>query len=278
MVLEHLFTSKRIEESPWLVAWMAFMFVAIAVSITRYVYQTESGLFIVTLVVIPAIPFFLHEIITQEKRQEDTCKKRSIFVCYNRLIRLYGYFFVGTVLGFAFCASLLPPDVSATMFAAQKTEIEKFSTYSAKATAFQGDFFGIFSHNLQVLILMLVFSFIYSIGSIFLLVWNASLAGIFLENYIRASVPTYMRYGPLGYPTSFVVGSLNGILRLLPHGIFEISAFFIASIAGGLLSIALERRMLGKSNFGGIVMDVAKLTVMSVILLALGAYIESSYS
>jgi uncharacterized membrane protein SpoIIM required for sporulation len=280
LVLEHLFSTKRIEHDPWLVAWLAFMFVAIAVSITYYFYPSESGLFIITLVVMPAIPFFLHEIICQEKRQEMRCEHGffRIFSCYGRLIKFYGYFFIGTVLGFAFCSSLLPTEVSETMFSVQKREVELFSSMtSGQATSFQGTFGDIFFHNLQVLFLMLLFSFIYSIGSIFLLVWNASLVGIFLEQYIHSSIPIYAKFGVLGFPSAFLVGSFSGLLRLLPHGIFEISAFFVASIAGGILSIAIERRMLRKGSLGRIVSDVAKLVVLSVLLLALGAYVESSY-
>jgi uncharacterized membrane protein SpoIIM required for sporulation len=280
LVLEHLFSSKRIEHDPWLIAWMAFMFVAIAVSITYYVYPTtSSGLFIITLVVMPAIPFFLHEIITEEKKQEHKCKGQSVFSCYNRLIKFYAYFFIGTVLGFAFCSSLLPDQTSAHIFTVQKNELDQFASSlpAPKLVTLQGSFFNIFFHNLQVLFLMLIFSFIYSIGSIFLLVWNASLVGIFLEQYIRAAIPLYAKFGVLGFPTSFFIGSLNGILRLLPHGIPEITAFFVASISGGIFSIAVERRMFRDSNLKDIFMDAAKLIVISVILLAAGAYIESSY-
>ncbi len=277
--MEHLFSTKRIEHDPWLVAWMAFMFVAIAVSITSYIYPVESGLFIITLVVMPAIPFFLHEIILEEKKQE--CRtKGNILTCYNRLIKFYGYFFIGTVLGFAFCSALLPEDVSDKMFAVQKDEISLFSSAitSGQAISFQGDFIGLFIHNLQVLALMLIFSFVYSIGSIFLLVWNASLVGVFLEQFIRTSLPYYSQYGFLAFPTAFIVGSLSGLLRLLPHGIFEISAFFIASIAGGIVSISVERRMFKKSNLKNILFDAVKLLVISIILLAIGAVIEASYS
>ncbi len=278
MVLEHLLSSKRIEQEPWLVAWLAFMFVAIAVSITYYIYPAESGLFLLTLVVMPAIPFFLHEIIAEEKKHEHRCKGESIFTCYNRLIKFYGYFFFGTALGFAFCSSLLPEQTSSAMFAVQKQEISLFSSLAIpQAFSFQGAFLDIFLHNLQVLFLMLVFSFIYSIGNIFLLVWNASLVGIFLQSYIRAAIPFYAKFGILGFPTAFITGSLNGVLRLVPHGIPEILAFFIASIAGGILSIAVERKMLRGASLRGILGDVAKLLVISIILLAIGAWVESSY-
>ncbi len=292
MVLEHLFSSKRIEQSPWLIAWMAFMFVAIAVSITAiWIYDpvhpdqsAKSGFFIITLVVMPAIPFFHHEIISQEKEQEKNCAAgpMSMFTCYNRLIRFYGYFFLGTALGFAFCSTIMPENVSNVMFSVQKNEILMVNPLvplaTLQATTFQGDFLGLFFHNLEVLFLMVVFSFVYSIGSIFLLVWNASIVGVFLEQYIRNSIPAYSSYGVLGFPTAFLVGSFKGLMRLLPHGIFEISAFFVASIAGGVLSIAIERKMFRKSNLHRVFLDVCVLLAFSVVLLLVAAWIESSYT
>jgi uncharacterized membrane protein SpoIIM required for sporulation len=290
LVIEHLFSSKRIEREPWLVALMAFMFVAIAVSITRLIYfqgppKAESlyGIFIIALAVMPSIPFFLHEIITEEKRQEFRCKGSgffTVFSCYSRLITFYSYFFIGTVLGFAFCAAILPGEISDAMFLAQQDEMKFFSAPSAQATAQFSDlqFAEILFHNIQVLILMLVFSFIYSIGSIFLLVWNASLVGIFLESFIRNSFSLYSKFGLLGFPTAFAVGSFTGLIRLLPHGIFEISAFFVASIAGGIMSVAIERRMYRKSNIMEIAGDVVKLLFIAFSLLAIGAFIESSYA
>ena len=295
MVVEHLFSSKRIERHPWLVAIMAFLFVAIAVSITRLVYfqgppkqDSLYGIFIIALAIMPAIPFFLHEIIMEEKRQEFRCQRGSLFTlggilgfftCYQRLIRFYGYFFIGTALGFAFCAAILPLDVSNAMFSVQNQEFRFFTLSSSQVTA-QGNglsFEDIFYHNLQVLFLLIVFSFIYSIGSIFLLVWNASLVGIFLHSYIRETIPHYIQYGALGFPASFLFGSFNGLMRLLPHGIFEISAFFIASISGGILSVAVERRMYKKSNLKEIALDVVFFLLVSVGLLGIGAWIESSY-
>ncbi|MFH0817263.1 MAG: stage II sporulation protein M, partial [Candidatus Micrarchaeota archaeon] len=215
-----------------------------------------------------------------EKRQEYRCKGglTSIFTCYGRLIRFYGYFFIGTALGFAFCAAILPEDISSAMFLAQKNEYTNILQLSSKVTA-QAEglsFGGIFLHNLEVLALMLVFSFIYSIGSIFLLVWNASLVGIFLESYIRESFLTYAKFGIFGFPAAFLMGSFSGLLRLLPHGIFEISAFFMASISGGILSVAIERRMYRKSNIKEIAIDVAAFFLFSVLLLAIGALVESS--
>ncbi|MCX6778566.1 MAG: stage II sporulation protein M [Candidatus Micrarchaeota archaeon] len=284
MVLEHLFPSHRIEKHPWLIAWLAFVFVAIAVSITYYIYPTESGLFTITLVVMPAIPFLLHEVIMGERKQEDLCgHARSITKCYGKLIKFYAYFFVGTALGFAFCSSLLPPSVSDSMFSIQKNEITPFlpmltfMVTDPSGGVPAGSFLGIFSHNFEVLFLMLAFSFVYSIGSIFLLVWNASLVGVFVENCIRNCVPQFAGYGALAFPMAFVFGMAKGFLMLLPHGIFEVSAFFTASVAGGVLSIAVERRMIGKIDMRDVFIDAGKLIAFSVLLLAIGAFIESSY-
>jgi uncharacterized membrane protein SpoIIM required for sporulation len=297
MVLEHALPSKKIERAPFLVAVLAFAFVGFAVMITLVsysylgeLYPSASGLFIIMLVVMPSIPFFLHEMI-REEREEEILKKfvKSIpkkqfekgknigfLDVYGNVIELYAFFFIGTILGFAFFSSVLSEEVSVKMFAdlrgflppmigefLSKGELIKFQNY--------------FFHNLEVLFLMMLFSLLYSIGSIFILVLNAAVIGILLERFIRVAFTRFATYGIFAYPVAFIVGSLEGLLGLLPHGIFEFSAFFVGSIAGGMLSIAIERRAYRKKEFGAILFDVVKLIVIAVVLLAIGALIESSY-
>ncbi|MEW6329592.1 MAG: stage II sporulation protein M, partial [Candidatus Micrarchaeota archaeon] len=131
--------------------------------------------------------------------------------------------------------------------------------------------------NLGVLSLMLIFSFLYSIGAVFLLVWNASLLGIFLEAEVRALIPFFSNLGAVAFPAAFSLGCVKGLLKILPHGSFEIPAFFVASLAGGIMSVALEHRMYRKREFIEMMEDVGKLVILAVVLLAVGAFIESFY-
>lgn len=297
MVLEHALPSKKIERAPFLVAVLAFAFVGFAVMVTLFsysylgeLYPSASGLFIIMLVVMPSIPFFLHEMIREEREEEilkksvksiprkqfEKAKKVGFLDVYWNVIELYAFFFIGTILGFAFFSSILSEEVSSKMF----MDLRGFLPPSVGGFLSRGElmkFQNYFFHNIEVLFLMLLFSLLYSIGSIFILVLNAGVIGILLERFIRVEFTKSAAYGVFAYPVAFIVGSLEGLLVLLPHSMFEFSAYFVGSIAGGLLSIAIERRAYRKKEFGAMLFDVVKLLAIAVVLLAIGAAIESSY-
>ena len=280
MVLEHLISNKRLERTPALTLALAFIFVSTAVLLTYYFYNIGSSMFVIELVVMPAIPFFLRFIMHEEKEHEvEACHRHSMLRIYKPIIELYGMFFIGVALSFAFWAAALPQDVSAKMFADQRAELGLLTGAGSSQFTYNkfAEFSMVFSHNLGVLALMLIFAFLYSIGAVFLLVWNASLLGIFLEGFVRELIPLFSNFGVLAFPAAFSLGTVKGLLMVLPHGVFEIPAFFVASIAGGILSVALEHRMYRKRGFVEMIEDVGKLVILAVALLAVAAFIESIY-
>jgi len=62
-------------------------------------------------------------------------------------------------------------------------------------------------------------------------------------------------------------------MMFLPHGSFEIGAYFIGAIAGGLISAAVTRRK--SIKFWPVVQDSMKLLVISFIFLIIGGTIET---
>ena len=49
-------------------------------------------------------------------------------------------------------------------------------------------FFRIFFNNLKVLIFCIGFAFVYGVGAIFILVWNASVIGTAIGSFIRSEL------------------------------------------------------------------------------------------
>jgi len=194
---------------------------------------------------------------------------KGIVNTYNVIIKLYMYFFFGCILGFAFTSSVMSAEASKSMF----SDLQFISN-----TVPDVSFLGIFLHNFQLMLTMVLFSLVYSVGAIFLLVLNAAVVGIFLEGVIRQNISNFQSFGALSYPAAFIVGSFDGILKLLPHGICEFSGFFFASVAGGILSVAIERKAYRRwAVLKIILIDVAKLLILATLLIAAGAWIESSY-
>jgi len=283
MVVERIFQVKDVQKHPCLISAAAFVFVCISVILATMAHQPPMGFFIIALTVMPAIPFFMRMTICEEKKEEllmkfisaipekkfEKGKREGLVSLYDDIIKLYVYFFLGCVIGFAFTSSIMPAETSRSMF----MDLQFLSPNTPDVS-----FWGIFSHNFKLMLIMVFFSVVYSIGAIFLLVLNGAIIGLFLEQEIRAAISGLSYLGVLTYPSAFVLGSLNGILKLLPHGMWEFSAFFMASVAGGILSVAIERKAYKRMPlFKKILFDIAKLLMLAILLVAVGAFIESSY-
>ncbi|MEM0475859.1 MAG: stage II sporulation protein M, partial [Candidatus Norongarragalinales archaeon] len=132
-----------------------------------------------------------------------------------------------------------------------------FSGYAVEARMLNA-FETIFIHNLEVLLLILAFSLLYGAGAIFVLIWNASIIGVFLGKIARTAE----------------IGA--GVLGILPHGVFELLAYTTAALAGGILSRVIVLRRLHAIEEHQTIYDISKLTGWAIIFLALGALIEST--
>ena len=113
-------------------------------------------------------------------------------------------------------------------------------------------------------------SLIYGAGSVFILIWNASIIGVFLGSIARKFV---FQEAP---QFSIIPGLSYGILGLIPHGTFELISYSTGALAGGILSSAITREAYKTKEFKPILKDVIKLVIFAVICLFVGAFIEST--
>jgi uncharacterized membrane protein SpoIIM required for sporulation len=102
-------------------------------------------------------------------------------------------------------------------------------------------------------------SFLFGTGATFILSWNASILGIFLANYARQGL----------YHTLLITGS-----GILPHATVEIVAYFLAGIAGGILSVGMVREKFWSPEFKLMLKDSLLLLSIAVLAVVVGAFIE----
>jgi len=112
------------------------------------------------------------------------------------------------------------------------------SNISGNATI-SGVFIRILMSNIKVLLFTILFAFFYGAGTIFILTWNASVIGAAVGNFVRSRVLNFADY--------FHIIPL-GIMRYMTHGFFEILAYFIGGLAGGIVSIALIKHNLQENR------------------------------
>jgi uncharacterized membrane protein SpoIIM required for sporulation len=60
----------------------------------------------------------------------------------------------------------------------------------------------------------------------------------------------------------------------MTHGVFEILSYFVAGLAGGIISIAVTNHDFGTKKFQHVLLDSIDLILLSVLLLLVAALVE----
>lgn len=216
----------------------------------------------IVFAMVPAIPLIWALIVREEKEEEERLKllPQNSLAYHLPLIEVFAFFFLGATVSYCFWFSVLPPEQAQAIFSSQLQEIKNIGLSVGKVIDFE---FGtqLFRHNMLVLLFMLAFSLIYGIGSVYLLLWNASIIGVFIGTKLQAGG---------------ISALIAGVIGIFPHGVFELGAYFIATIAGGMLSTAIMHRHNGKPQFKLILADISVLLMVSVVMLGIAALLEAT--
>lgn len=263
-MLESLINLNRLIHNPSLAAIWAFLLGSVAILVSLQVsfdvlVAEESvnlaGIFAVLFTIIPAAYFITQIIRKEEIIEEIDIDKHNLIHTWRRhglylLIMLF--FFAGITLSF-FVWSLAFPDET---FQIQRFKISQIrGDFTGAATGADAFFSRIFSNNMNVLIISYLFSFIFGAGAVFILVWNASVVGVFLSQVPQHQILDYS-------------------LGIVLHGFFEIGGYVVAGLAGGILSTAIIRGT-GWPVLRTIAFDSLKLLLLASAMILLGAGIEA---
>ncbi len=257
-MLEKLVSIREAVRHP---IWMFFIgiFVSlISLFMAFVVFPESSGLFTAIFVTFAMTPFMVNLLTYEAFVTEYEIKKRlkqSFFQRYEETLMVYVTFFTGMILALSLVFVFLPDDTVNKLFEDQIKEIQLIRGSFLSSNTF----IKILSNNIGVLIISVIFAFIFGSGAVFILSWNASV--------LSAAIGL----------TAKSVGGFHGIpvalATYMPHGVFEIAAYFLGGIAGGILSAALMKRK--TKLFGVIVKDSLKVMGIASVLLIVGAIVET---
>lgn len=279
LVLECILSPKSARKQPYKLLGVSFLFFSAGVLVYLAIPGLNGSPLIFAL--LPFLPLMFRLLIWEEKEEEAELRRHeSGFFDYHKiLLESYAYIFLGAIIASVIWYSVLmqySPDTAHKAFGNELDEISSIAytvnqTDAATGNVIRPDFFSLlFGHNMQVLALMLLFSLLYGVGSLYLLLWNASVIGVFIS---QSMIESWTLYGATGA----LYGLASAFLGLIPHGIFELSAYFVASIAGGVFSVAIMRRHLERPELKSVLFDSFVLVLISIALLLVGALVESSY-
>ena len=266
MVLESIMDPFKAEKKPWEMFFVGFIYSSIAVFLSLWIFKQHSSLIMVFLTVMACIPLIYNTMKVEEKRDLLEERESTILKEHARALSFLVFLFLGITISLSIWYIVLPSNITQNLFNVQtRTIAEINSQITGGAVAHLNLFVKVFFNNIKVMIFCLLFSFIYGVGAIFILTWNASVIAAAIGNFIRSNMSTISSY--------FAIAPL-GLLRYLIHGIPEILGYFTAGLAGGFISIAVIRHDFGTQKFEHIILDSTDLMILSIAIIFVAAAIE----
>ncbi len=279
MVLESIVNPFRAESNPKKMFLIGFMYSSIAILLSLWIFNQHASLVMVFLTVLAATPLIYNTIKVEEQKDLSDMPEKRLLKEHAHALSFFMYLFLGITLSCTLWYIFLPNGILTNLFGVQTQTIIDINTSVIKfgSTGFFMQFVKVFSriffNNLKVLIFCILFAFIFGVGAIFILTWNASVIGVAIGNFIRSGFAKIESFGFNTLASYFHVVSV-GLFRYAIHGIPEILAYFTAGLAGGIISIAVIRHDFGTRKFERIILDSSDLLLVSLGLLFLAALLE----
>jgi hypothetical protein len=254
-MIDILLKSYLIEKKPWYGILLGFFFASIGIGFSYLIFKDNPSfpaIFLTTLATAPVV-------IRLIKSEEWEPKFEKILQRHKKVIEIYFYLFFGMSIAFSVFYTILPENISNLIFSEQ---IEKFATgfFSFNFLIEQSFlFYKIVINNLGLMFFFFLLSLFYGSGSIFLLSWNASILGVMWGKMAKTALL-------LTNPLVFVTKTFFNFPYLLP----EVLAYFLASIAGGIVSINLTK----KTKIGIAMLDSLVFLVLSIVIIVIAGIIE----
>jgi uncharacterized membrane protein SpoIIM required for sporulation len=264
MVLEAILNpAEHLERKPWMIFIIGFLYASVAIVVSLGMFRAQASLVMVFFIVFASIHLVYYLVKSEELKDINIPSEVSILKEHGKTISIFLFLFLGVLCAFVLWGVMLPEPAANDLFKVQIQTINGINAASGKPISATFLPF-IFFNNIKVLFFCILFSFIFGAGAIFILIWNASVGGAFVANFIRTKL---LYLNPLH---SMVLG----FIRYLPHGILEMAAYFVGGLAGGIISVAVIRHDFAPRKFFKIMFDVSDLLLIAIILLVIGALVE----
>jgi len=278
MVLESLINPRKAEGKPWETFFIGMIYSSVAVFLSLWIFRDYASLVMVFLTVIAAVPLMYNTIAFEEEKDKEIQSEKVLVKEHWKAISVFIFLFLGILTSYTFWYVALPGETVADVFEVQTQTIESINAGVTAVITGQGvynHFFNsVISNNIKVMIFCILFAFIFGAGAIFILTWNASVIAAASGSFIRENIAGMAAgHGWSNITGYFYIGS-SGFLRYLVHGIPEITAYFLAGLAGGIISIAVIRHDFGSDRFRKIMVDSLDLIILAFMVLFAAAIIE----
>jgi uncharacterized membrane protein SpoIIM required for sporulation len=224
-----------------------------------------------------ALPLVFNTVIMEEEKDLAGMEEKWLLKEHGKALKSFVYLFLGSTVAFAFWYVFLSSSTINILFQTQTATINAINgriTANMSFNANMSFFSKIFLNNIKVLIFCILFSFVYGAGAIFILIWNASVIGAAIGNFMRSELAKAAQLIGFDRIAHYLQVVGIGLLKYSLHGIPEILAYFIGGLAGGIIGIAIIKHDFGTTKFEHILLDSADLLLLSFGVLFIAALLE----
>lgn len=252
MVLERMIGRSLVQKKPDVALFIGFIFTLIGFVTSYFIFSSGMSIAMIGFASILILPYIVK--IMKPESSEYT----SIFAKDSPSLKFFSFLFLGMALAYTILFAVLSPEIGQEI--AFKTQIDIVTRNvpggGAGLFSLPQVFYDIVSNNLMIVAVAIILSYFYGSGAIFVLNYNASIAGIVYGSPLNALI-----WG--GIPL------FGNPLLYLPHTILEILGYLFAAIAGITLSKPLTRK-----NKALIQRDTIFLIVSAIALILLAGWVE----
>lgn len=274
MVLEAITNPAAAAKRPWTQIIIGFTFASAALFLSLWIFEEYASLVMVFLTVMASLPLFYATMKTEEEKDIKVPGEKTLLKEHAHALRYLFYAFLGFSIAYTLWYVILPANMSNSVFKVQTQTIANLNQHvtghAAKITLLNK----IFLNNVKVMIFCVLFAFIYGTGALFILAWNASVIGAAAGNFIKTHVAKYAEATGLAKIGAYFHGASLSVLRYSLHGIPEIMAYFVAGMAGGILSVAIINKEYRNRRFEKILLDASDLILIAVFILFIASLLE----
>ncbi|MBI2102720.1 stage II sporulation protein M [Candidatus Woesearchaeota archaeon] len=272
MVLEHLFPEDWLEKRGVYAFILGAVYSVVGVLVASVLFPKDPALVGVALTSMLILPE-MYKIFSYQERQQSLEQKTTFLSLWKNdieIVRIYVFMFLGIILIYSVGTMILPSIQTNELFREQ-LEIRFGEGFAGNAVASglfeSGLFIELLSNNLLVMIACFIMALLTGDGAVFLIIWNGSvwgtIFGITAKNAASFS----------GANVIYIFGIV--MLIVFPHMIIEGICYFLAAIAGSLISKDVILEKFASDRFFRVFGFNLYLVVFALLFLILGAAVEA---
>lgn len=266
MVLESLTNPEKAEKNPLSMVIYGFIFASISIILALLIFREEASMVAVFITVMISIPLMYSAMKFEEGKDLTIKDERSLLKQHSKALKAFIFLFFGFIIAYSLWFVILPTDTANTLYSTQLNTISTInSKISGNLLINSGILVKIFTNNIKVMLFCLFFSLFFGAGAIFILTWNASVIGTAMGTFTKNGVNIFGSQ-LISFPLS--------LLRYMTHGVFEILAYFMAGLAGGIISVAIINNHLVGEHKKRILKDSLDLILLAIVFLIIAAVVE----